>query len=56
MRLKKLTSPMDSSLLERDPKHTGEEPGGAPDAFRSGIQREWAVPDVLTGNDLSVHK
>ena len=40
---------MDSGLLETDPKHTGEEPGGAPDATRSAIQGEWAVPDVLTG-------
>ena len=41
---------MDSGLLETNPKHTGEEPGGAPDATRSGIQREWTVLDVLTGN------
>ena len=56
MRRKKLSEPsqlyppMDSGLLETDPKHTGEEPGGALDATRSGIQGEWAVPDVLTGN------
>ena len=27
-------SPVNSSLLETDPKHTGEEPSGAPDATR----------------------
>ena len=52
MRQKKLTnlSPVDSDLLKTDQKYTGEETGGAPDATRSGIQGESAVPDVLTGN------
>ena len=44
------SSQMDSGLLETDPKRTGEEPGGAPDATLSGIQREWAVSNILTGN------
>ena len=41
---------MDSRSLETGPKHTAEEPGGAPDAIPSGKQRERAVQDVLTGN------
>ena len=40
---------MDSGLLETDPKHTGEEPGRAPDATWRG-QGEWAIPDVVIGD------
>ena len=56
LRRKKLTeaaqllSPASPGLQETDPKHTGEEPGGAPDATWHGVQGEWAVPDIVIGD------
>ena len=34
---------------EADPDHERKEPSRTPDATRSGLQREWAVPDMVTG-------
>ena len=56
LRWKKLTepaqllSPVSPALQETEPKHTGEEPGGAPDATWHGVQVEWAVLDIVIGD------
>ena len=39
--------PVNPSLLEADPKDTGEEPSRAPDATWSGIPGEWAVSNEV---------